>query len=172
MVFFKSRCTVLKDKESTICSSTLFSAISRNVHLAQPPGTSLHANAMIRASVSPVILGSTGGVVRFFLCKNAVIFSAAKKAVFTLVTVAKLTLSCSAISTNFIALPFSDVSNKRIIFARMIDFALCTPVLVNISNSFRCSAVNWISFFSSHITSIPYDAISRIFLQLLDDTGY
>jgi hypothetical protein len=122
--FFKSRCTDLNDKESTICNSTLLSAISLKVHLAQPAGASLHANAIIRASTSPVILGSIGGLSRFFLCKNALTFSAATKSFFTTVIVVTLTASRLEISSNAAAFPFLGVSSSRIISARLISFAL------------------------------------------------
>jgi len=114
----------LKDKESTICNSTLFSAISRTVHLAQPVGALPHASAIIRASTSPVIFGATGGLSRFFLCKNALTFSVAKKSFFTIVMVVALTASRLEISPNAAAFPFSDVSSSRTISARLISLAL------------------------------------------------
>ena len=38
---------------------------SRSVHRARPAGGWLHANAITRASTSPLTFGSTGGVTRF-----------------------------------------------------------------------------------------------------------
>ena len=102
---------------------------------------------MIRASISPVILGGTGGVPRCFLCKKAETLADLIKAAFTLVIVVRLTLNRSAISSNFTALVFFDVSSNSMICARLINFALCIPVLLNLSNSFRWAAFSFISFF-------------------------
>jgi hypothetical protein len=63
------------------------------------------------------------------------------------VIVVTLTSSRLEISSNVTAFPFSDVSGSKIISARLINLALCTPVLRNFSYSWRCSVVNLISFF-------------------------
>ena len=52
-------------------SSTALSARSLKDHLDLPSGGELQLRAMILASTSPVILGSTGGVSRFFLPRVA-----------------------------------------------------------------------------------------------------
>ena len=90
---------------------------------------------------------STGGVSRFFLCKNTETLSDAIKAAFTFVMVVKLTPNRRAIPSNFTALVLFDVSCNSMICARLINFALCTPVVLNFSNALRCAAFSFISFF-------------------------
>jgi len=51
---------------SIYCSSIAWAAKSRNDHRPRPLGGVLQLSAIILASTSPVILGSTGGVSRFF----------------------------------------------------------------------------------------------------------
>ena len=64
--FFKRRPTASWDMLSIYCNSTALSASSRNDHRDRPLGGVLQLSAIILASTSPVILGSTGGVSRFF----------------------------------------------------------------------------------------------------------
>ena len=63
-VFFNARPTVLKCTDSTISSSTTFSARSRNVHLQRPFGGLEQAKAVSLACFSPSKTGLTGGVSR------------------------------------------------------------------------------------------------------------
>jgi hypothetical protein len=69
--FFKRRPTASWDMLSIYCNSTALSASSRKDHRDRPLGGVLQPRAMIFASTSPVILGLTGGVSRFFLCTAA-----------------------------------------------------------------------------------------------------
>jgi hypothetical protein len=64
--FFKRRPTASWDMLSIYCNSTALSASSRNDHRDRPLGGVLQPRAMILASTSPVILGTTGGVSLFF----------------------------------------------------------------------------------------------------------
>jgi hypothetical protein len=102
---------------------------------------------MMRASVSPVTFAGTGGVSRCFRCKNNVTFFLAKKSLFALFTVLRLTPSRFAKTSCLSAVLPPDVSSARIILARVTSLTLCAPVLLYRSRSARSFAVSFIVSF-------------------------
>ena len=60
LVFLSDRCTLIAEMESTILSSTSFSAKSRTVHLRQPALACAQARAVRRASNAPSKVASLG----------------------------------------------------------------------------------------------------------------
>jgi hypothetical protein len=122
-------------------SATCFSS-SRNDHRPYPGGGAEQANAINRASTSPVTTEATGGSSRclreIVACTSPPV-SANRLA--TRRSVSPETPSRAA-STSFGSTTPPEVSNASSTRARMIIEAGCTPVLVSRTSSSRSDSVN------------------------------
>ena len=149
--FFKTLCIVVSDIVSIMLSRMILSAIICMVQRVFPFGGSLHAVAIMWASMSPVIFGSTGGVCLFLrfviLSSPCVMYCFLIRYTFSGWSLHFFAVCCGVRGLLLF------VSRFRITFARVLHFwvAFLDCDLVKFCSSFLSSAVNFIVYFCDFI---------------------
>lgn len=154
--FFKSRCTVIWDISSTIWSCTAFSLKSRNVHLEYPLGGSLHERAIIFVSDFPSSLSALGGVSRFLRVRYDTMSWWERNSSRILYTAWTDIWAYSAVRLYLTWSAFHVRSNINSTRARVIMWALCTPLRTISFNCFCSSSVRYISLFCILVYSLYF----------------